>query len=132
MWFFVDIMVMSRREHVLQYHIIGIANSIDYPVLHFYTKMGEWPGMNMDSGKNKMLTYELVVSANFLKIHSIQYRRHGQIHRLNGPAWFWAGIRLTAGWMQYGQYHREIGYSVRYNNGRGDYHRRGIPYDPEI
>ena len=67
----------------------------------------------------------------------IQYRRHGQFHRTDGPAELWHDGDFS--WCQYGDSHRDDGpaeYVTAENspcNGQIiEYYHRGTEYVPEI
>jgi hypothetical protein len=44
-----------------------------------------------------MLKFEIYIEADY---HFVEYRRHGETHRLNGPATIWHDDLL---WFQYGK-----------------------------
>ena len=74
------------------------------------------------------LKYEIELRTSPLNaMRNIVYYRHGEQHRIGGPAWFWVGAELSGGWMQYGTYHRDNGPAI----GRVTYYCRGELYVSE-
>jgi hypothetical protein len=67
-----------------------------------------------------MLKYQVVI------IHTarILYKRHGEFHRVDGPASLWEGGFLR--WLQYDQQHRKDGPAVIYSDGEEVFWIRGI------
>jgi hypothetical protein len=61
-----------------------------------------------------------------------RYFRHGQLHRIDGPAEVYDDSDFT--WMQYNEYHRKDGLALKHLIGISwkieEYYHRGKKYDP--
>jgi hypothetical protein len=60
---------------------------------------------------------------------NVMHRRHGQPHRIDGPAWWWYDGDIR--WLQYDKYHR-VDNPAYCLGGTARYYHRGIQYDPTI
>ncbi len=77
------------------------------------------------------LTYQYEM--DFLPVENTMltasYRKHGEIHRLNGPAILFKYSAYFAAWYQYGVAHRDIGPAYLRRDSNSTYYHRGIKYD---
>lgn len=63
--------------------------------------------------KNMSLKYEIYYTLNDYT-NAIYYHRHGERHRINGPAY--VGENASMFWMQYGRYYSSDGFATTVNN----------------
>jgi hypothetical protein len=76
------------------------------------------------------LKYEIRIQQQIIRKY-VQHRRHGQVHRINGPAELWDDGAFF--WCQYDQQHR-IGGPARFTGSPMNYefYMRDVKYVPNV